>query len=372
MEYVKLGSTGLDVSRFGLGCMRFPDSEAESIEMVRYALDHGVNYIDTAYAYPGSEEIVGKALQDGYREKAVIATKCPVWLAEKPADLETFLDEELVRLKTDHVDIYLLHDMNMLHWELARKYEGLDFLDRMVKKGKILHRACSFHGPYSHFQTVLNAYDWEMIQIQLNILDENNQAGRQGLLDATAKGIPAVIMEPLRGGALTRFVPTPVRKLMKRSPRSWSLVEWAFRFLTDSPEVKVVLSGTTELSQLKDNIRIFSDAPAGHLKEEDHAFLRELQAAYAYAFAVPCTGCGYCLPCPAGVAIPDIFAQYNMKKLTKHWIDGLLYQRNNMKNGSDASQCTQCGLCESRCPQDIPIRAMLMEAHKKLGGGTLS
>ncbi|MBN2626095.1 MAG: aldo/keto reductase, partial [Spirochaetales bacterium] len=371
MEYVDLGKTGLKVSRFGLGCMRFPDSESEAVDMVRYALDHGVNYLDTAYAYPGSEDIVGRALKDGYREKAVLATKCPVWKAQKPEDLERFLDEELLRLGIEAADLYLLHDMNMLHWEMVQKLEALDFLDRMVQKGKIRHRACSFHGPYEHFQTVLNAYDWEMIQIQLNILDEHNQAGRRGLEDAAAKGIPAVIMEPLRGGALTRFVPPSVRKLMKRSPRPWSLVEWAFRFLADSREVSLVLSGTSELSQLKDNIRIFSDAPAGHLTGEDHAFLKELQAAYADAFAVPCTSCGYCLPCPAGVAIPEIFTQYNMKKLTRHWVDGLLYQRNNMKNGTDASRCIECGRCEERCPQNIPVMAKLREAHKKLGGGII-
>lgn len=371
MEYVDLGSTGLRVSRFGLGCMRFPDSAEESIGMVRYALDHGVNYIDTAYSYEGSEAIVGRALRDGYRNKAVLATKCPVWKAQGPEDLEEFLDEELIRLGVDEVDIYLLHDMNLLHWEMALRFEALDFLDRMVRKGKIRHRACSFHGPHSHFQTVLNAYDWEMIQIQLNLLDENNQAGRQGLEEAAALGIPAIIMEPLRGGALTRFVPIPVRKLMKKSPRPWSLVEWAFRFLADSPEVKVVLSGTNELSQLKDNIRIFSQAPAGHLTEEDRTFLKVLQAAYADAFAVPCTSCGYCLPCPAGVAIPEIFSLYNMKKLTKHWVDGLVYRRNHRENGSDASRCIECGRCEERCPQDIPIIAQLKVAHKKLGGGTL-
>ena len=371
MEYVELGKTGLTVSRFGLGCMRFPSSAKEAEEMVRYALDHGVNYLDTAYAYPGSEDIVGRALRDGYRDKAVLATKCPVWKARSAADLEGFLDEELMRLGVEAVDIYLLHDMNTTHWEMARQFDALEFLDRMAEKGKILHRACSFHGPYHHFQTVLNAYDWEMIQIQLNILDEHNQAGREGLKDAAARGIPVVIMEPLRGGALTRFVPPPVRKLMKENPRSWSLVEWAFRFLTDNREVNVVLSGTSDLEQLKDNIRIFSQAPAGHLTDDDKAFLKKLQSAYEEAFAVACTGCGYCLPCPEGVAIPEIFAQYNMKRLTKHWVDGLLYQRNNMKNGTDASRCIECGRCEERCPQDIPIIEKLKEAHKKLGGGVL-
>ncbi|MDC7221100.1 MAG: aldo/keto reductase [Spirochaetales bacterium] len=371
MHYSVLGSTGLEVSRFGLGCMRFPESEADSIEMVRYALDHGVNYIDTAYSYEGSELIVGKALAGGYREKAVLATKCPVWKAERPGDLEAFLDEELIRLKTDYIDVYLLHDMNVLHWEKALRWEAPEFLDRMIDKGKIRHKACSFHGPYDHFQKVLNGHDWEMIQIQLNILDENNQAGLQGLKDGAAKGIPAVIMEPLRGGALTRFVPPPVRKLMKWSPRSWSLVEWAFRYLADKPEVKVVLSGTNELSQLKENIRIFSEAVPGHFTDEDRAFIIELQEAYREAFAVPCTECGYCLPCPEGVAIPEIFAHYNRKKLTKHWIDGLLYQRNNIQSSTDASRCVECGRCEERCPQNIDIMAKLKEAHKKLGGGRL-
>jgi predicted aldo/keto reductase-like oxidoreductase len=371
MEKIILGKTGLKVSRFGLGCMRFPDEEEKAVEMVRYALDHGVNYLDTAHAYGRSEEIVGRALKDGYRDKAVIATKCPIWNAKSKDDFEKFLDEELLRLNMEAVDLYLLHDVNRAHWEFIEKYEGLDFLDRMVKKGKIKHKACSFHGPYEHFQKVLNAYDWEMIQIQLGLLDENNQAGRQGLLDAATKGIPVVVMEPLRGGVLAQTVPVGVRKLMKRSPRPWNLVEWAFRYLTNSPQVSVVLSGTSTLEQLKDNIRIFSDAPANHLNSEDQAFIKELQEAFAGAYKVPCTGCKYCLPCPEGVAIPEIFSQYNMKMLTKHWVDGLLYQRNLMNSGTDASHCIECGRCETLCPQEIPIMARLKEAHKKLGGGAI-
>lgn len=368
---VRLGRTDLVVSRFGLGCMRFPSDEREAAAMVRYALDHGVNYLDTAHAYPRSEEILGRALAGGYREKAVIAAKCPVWKAEKPEDLEAFLDEELNRLSTDRIDMYLLHDVNRKHWEYVERFDGLAFLDRMVKKGKIRYRACSFHGPPDHYRTVLRAFDWDMIQVQMGLLDEKNQAGLQGLYEASDRGIPTVVMEPLRGGVLARTVPPAVRRMMKESPRPWSLVEWAFRYLIDKPEVGLVLSGTSDREQLKDNIRIFSTGGPDQLTREDRAFIVKLQSAFEGAYAVACTGCGYCLPCPAGVAIPEIFSLYNMKRLTKHWVDGLVYQRNYINRGTDPSACTQCGRCESLCPQEIPIVGELNKAHTKLGGGRI-
>jgi predicted aldo/keto reductase-like oxidoreductase len=366
MEYVTLGKTGLEVSRFGLGCMRFPASEEDSIEMVRYALDNGVNYIDTAYVYKNSEERVGRALQDGYREKAVLVTKSPVWLAESQEDLENFLDNELTRLQTDCIDIYLLHDLNISNWEYVKQYEAFEFMECMKEKGKIKHIAGSFHGTYDHFQTVLHAYPWEMIQIQLNIMDTKHQAGIQGLKDAASMNIPVVIMEPLRGGTMLKYAPSKVNQLVKNYPEQRLLVEWAFRFLYNMPEVSVILSGTNTLEQLKENIMIFENSRSNVMSMRDMEFMKKIQKAYAERYVVPCTRCGYCLPCPVDVNIPEIFSHYNMKMMTRHWVDTYFYTKNLVTTKTDASRCVACGQCEERCPQDIKIIEMLKLAHKEL------
>lgn len=323
MHYVDYGQTGLKVSRFGLGCMRFPKDENEAMQMVRYALDHGVNYIDTAYAYDSSEAIIGRALAEGYRKKAIIATKSPVWEISSHNDFEKILDEELKRLKTDYIDVYLLHDMNVKHWELVEKYDGLTFLDKMMEKGKIRHKGCSFHGPYEHFLKVVNAFDWEMIQIQLGILDEKFQAGTKGLKYAAQKGLAVVIMEPLRGGSLMRYAPSKVSQLINNYPEKRSLVEWAFRWLYNMPEVTTVLSGTSTMDQLKDNIRIFDQADYNVMSEKDMELINNVQKTFKEKYVVPCTGCEYCMPCPSGVNIPGIFSFYNMKEMTHHWVDSL-------------------------------------------------
>ncbi len=366
MQYVGFGKTGLKVSRFGLGCMRFPSDENKAIEMVRYALAHGVNYIDTAYAYGKSESIVGKAFENGYREKAILATKNPVWEISSHADFEKILDEELKRLNADYIDVYLLHDLNTKHWEYVQKYDGLTFIDKMVEKGKIKHKACSFHGPYDHFVTVVDSFDWEMVQIQLGILDDTFQAGVKGLKYASQKGLPVVVMEPLRGGALSDYVPDEVTKLVNEYSEKRSLIEWAFRWLYDMPEVTTVLSGTGTLEQLKENIAIFDKADFNVLSEQDREFISSIKDAFRKKYAVPCTGCEYCMPCPSGVNIPEIFNFYNLKKMTHHWVDGLLYQRNNILNKTDAGQCTECGECLEKCPQEIDIPARLKEAHAAL------
>ena len=260
MEYTKLGKTGLQVSRFGLGCMRFPENREDAIEMVRYAIDNGVNYIDTAYVYGNSEIITGEALQGGYRKRITLATKSPIWNIQDHRDFEKYLDEELKRLHTDYIDMYLLHNLNPGNWEAVKKYDGLTFLDKMVEKGKIRYKGFSIHNTLEVFKEIVAIFHWEMAQIQLNILGETYQAGIEGLRYGAEKGLGMVIMEPLRGGSIINNTPPEVKKLLSEYPERRSLVEWCFRWLYNMPEVSVILSGASTIEQLKDNLRIFANS----------------------------------------------------------------------------------------------------------------
>ena len=367
MEYVQFGKTGLKVSRFGLGCMRFPSNEADAIEMVRYAIDHGVNYVDTAYIYKDSEVITGKALKDGYRERTCLATKSPIFNITSHADFEKYLDEQLLRLGTDYIDIYLLHNLNHEHWETVKKYDGLTFLDKMLEKGKIRHKAFSIHNTFPAFKEIVDSYDWEMAQIQLNILDEHQQVGIEGLKYGAEKGLAMVIMEPLRGGSLLNNVPAEVTELINTYPEKRSLIEWCFRWLYNRPEVSVILSGTSSLDQLKDNLRIFEHATPNVMSESDLELIRKIQDVYEGRKRIGCTGCKYCMPCPHGVNIPEIFKVYNSYQFSKpQGIDKLFYQRNLRTPGSGADQCITCGLCVQQCPQKLEIPDLLKEAHQEL------
>lgn len=366
MKYTTLGNTGIKASRFGLGCMRYTEDEQNATNMTRYALDNGVNYLDSGYLYKNSEEILGKALKDGYRKKAVLVTKCPVQLVEKESDFEKLLDEQLKRLNTDYLDFYLLHNVDVSHWEIVKKHNGLEFLDKMIKKGKILHKGCSIHGSYDHFKTVLDSYDWELITMQLGILDKENQAGVKGLKELGKKGVAATIMSPLRGGNLLKFAPQKVHDLINEFPVKRSLAEWGFRFLYNKEEVSVVLSGVTTMDQLKENIDIFKRSEINVMTSEEDQLIENIREAFFENYAVPCTNCNYCLPCPAGVNIPKAFNYYNLKEMTNHWSDGMLYKKELIDTNSDASVCIECGQCEPKCPQSIEIIKKLKEAHAVL------
>jgi hypothetical protein len=367
MQYTRFGTTGLSVSRFGLGCMRFPESEKDAIGVVRYAIDHGVNYVDTAYSYKDSETITGKALRDGYRKRTLVATKSPVWLVNKHSDFEKFLDEELRRLGTDYIDVYLLHNLTHTHWEQVQRYDGLTFLDKMVEKGKVLHKAFSIHNTLPAFRQIADAFDWDMAQIQLNILDENQQVGVEGLKYGAAKGLAMVVMEPLRGGHLLQNVPQEARDLIERYPQKRSLAEWCFRWLYDKPEVCVVLSGTSTLEQLKDNLRIFGDAQSGVMSEDDQRLIAAIRAAFEAKHSIGCTGCVYCMPCPEGVRIPELFRLYNSHRLMKpSIIDKIFYKNSIVPAGIGADLCVACGACESRCPQSLAIPDLLRILHAEL------
>ncbi|MDR3601369.1 MAG: aldo/keto reductase [Desulfosporosinus sp.] len=366
MEYTQFGKTGLKVSRFGLGCMRFPSNEKDAIAMVRYAIDNGVNYIDTAYMYKDSEIITGKALKDGYRNKTLLATKSPIWNIGRHEDFEKYLDEELIRLGTDHIDVYLLHNLNPDHWETVKKFDGLTFLDRMVEKGKIRHKAFSIHGTLTAFKEIVDSFDWEMFQIQLNILDEIQQVGVEGLKYAAGKGMASVIMEPLRGGFLLNNVPVEVDALINQYPEKRSLIEWCFRWLYNMPEVSVILSGTSTLDQLKDNLRIFNNSVPNIMSEADQNLIKKVREAFESKNSIGCTGCKYCMPCPQGVSIPEIFKLYNSYQLmTSHWVDKGLYRNSLIPSRSGADQCAACGICLEQCPQGLDIPVLLKKVHEE-------
>ncbi|NDL68275.1 aldo/keto reductase [Anaerotalea alkaliphila] len=375
MEKRIFGKLGFSCSAFGIGCMRLPEvkgamgdahvDEAEAVRMIRHAIDHGVEYVDTAYPYHNkeSELVVGKALKDGYRERVRLATKLPVWLTHKPEDFDRYLDLQLKRLGVDHVDFYLLHAIDGPTFDRLKKLRVLDFLDRAVAQGKIRYPAFSFHGERRDFKKVIDAYDWSMCQIQLNLLDEDFQAGIEGMLYAAEKDVPVVVMEPLRGGELAQAPPPEVQAIWDRSRVKRSPAEWAFRWLYNFPQVATILSGVSTMEQLEDNLRIFGEAKAESMSREELDLVREVKEFYHRKIRVGCTGCNYCMPCPADVSIPDVFRLYNKASI----YDAIQeYEKDYEKlvtEKRDPSCCVRCGRCEPLCPQGIPIMEKLEEAQ---------
>lgn len=374
MHYSSIGLDGFAVSRFGMGCMRYPKTtdkdgreitdEAEAVKMIRYAVDHGVNYFDTAYAYGDSEEILGRALSGGYREKVVIATKIPVCDVKSRDDYQTYFHKQLERLKTGCIDIYLMHCLDRANWEIVKETDGIRCMEELKAQGKIKKFGFSFHGNYEVFQEIIDAYPWDICMIQLNILDQNHQAGVRGLKYAAQKGIPVVIMEPLKGGLLGGNPPDMVKQLLENYAEQRSLTEWSMRWLYNFSEVKVVLSGVSSMDQLRDNIRIFDDANADAMVESDFELIDSIKKAYEGTVKVGCTGCGYCMPCPAGVNIPEIFKIYNDAGLSPWDLFGKTFYSLVVANsGGRAANCLECGRCELKCPQHIPVMNTLKEAH---------
>ncbi|MDI9482766.1 MAG: aldo/keto reductase [Bacillota bacterium] len=380
MEYRKFNKFDKPVSLFGIGCMRFPMiqtgdgavvDEEQSIQMIRYGIDHGVNYIDTAYPYHNgeSELIVAKALKNGYRDRTYLATKLPVWLVEKYDDMERFLDIQLNKLETDCIDFYLLHALNKSRWDSLMELKVLDFMEKAKANGKIKYICFSFHDNNKTFKEIINAYDWDMCQIQMNIMDMDEQATVEGLKYAGDKNIPVVIMEPLKGGKLANRVPDEIGQIYGQSRIKRTPVEWAFRWLYNFPQVAVILSGVSSMEQLKDNLRIFNDAKANCMDEEELALIEQVRQAYLKGIKIPCTGCEYCLPCPQRVSIPRIFDLVNSAFMYMSEKDSKNnYQRFIVNDGNDASKCVECGQCENVCPQNIPIMQKLKESHIFLTG----
>ena len=365
---------GVKISQLGYGCMRFTkkggsiDFEKAEKE-VMLAIEQGVNYFDTAYIYPGSEDCLGKILEKNKcRDKVYIATKLPQYMLRSAAAIDKTFNEELSRLRTDHIDYYLMHMFtDFAEWEKLKTLGIEDWIKRQKAEGRIRNVGFSYHGETEMFLKILDCYDWDFCQIQYNDLDEHTQAGRRGLQAAAAKGIPVVIMEPLRGGKLVNL-PDKAKEVLKSDSHGYTPAELGLRWLWDQPEVSCVLSGMNSEEMVNENIRIASDATPGHLTEEDFAIVEEIKKIIREREKVGCTGCRYCMPCPKGVDIPGIFYYYNLMYMEKKTPARFEFVQNMgiRKEPGFASQCIGCGKCEQHCPQNIPIREKLKEADRKL------
>lgn len=374
MQYRK-DKNGEELSILGFGCMRFT-KKGNSIDIdkaeqeIMAAYHAGVNYYDTAYVYSGSEVTIGEIFERNHiREKIKIATKLPQYMISNRAAIDRYFDEELSRLRTTYVDYYLMHHLtDIAQWERLKQIGIMDWIAEKKEDGSIRNIGFSYHGNTDNFLKILNDYDWDFTQIQYNYLDEVTQAGVDGLKAAAGKGIPVIIMEPLRGGKLVNMLPEGAKKAMKDSGREWSPAEWGFRWLYNQPEVTVVLSGMNSVEMVDENCKIASDAEAGHMTEQDFAALEVVKQKIKESEKVGCTGCRYCMPCPKGVDIPGTFRCYNAM-YTESKREGRFEFAQTVgltKEPAFASQCIECGKCEQHCPQNIPIREKLKEADKAL------
>ena len=372
MQYRK-DRNGNKISVLGYGCMRFPQKNGsidyeKTKAQIKLAIDHGVNYFDTAYVYPGSEETVGKIMEDlGVRKDIYIATKLPQYMVRTSAAIDRYFNEELKRLRTDYIDYYLMHMMtDVSQWENLDNLGIRQWIDDQKAAGRIHNIGFSFHGTTDMFLKILDAYDWDFCQIQYNYLDEHTQAGRAGLEAAEAKGIPVIIMEPLRGGKLVDLLPDKAKKLIAENERGWSPAEWAFRWLWNQTGVTCVLSGMNTKKMIAENIRAASRMRPGMLTEEDQAFLGQICDIIRERTKVGCTGCRYCQPCPKGVDIPTLFRCYNAmyaeNKATgrKEFMQTVALRR----EPAFATQCVRCGKCEKVCPQGLKVMDLIQEADR--------
>ena len=377
MKYRKFGKLDWEVSALGFGAMRLPVLEKdqskiiepEAIKLIRAAIDGGVNYVDTAYGYHGgsSEWLVGKALDDGYRNKVRLATKLWPPAVQTAADCDRLLNEQLEKLKTDHIDFYLLHGLNKTSWPKLRDLGVLEWSEKAKSEGRIRDLGFSFHDTIDVFKEIIDAYDqWTFCQIQYNFMDTEYQAGTEGLKYAAGKGLGIVVMEPLRGGALARKPPAGAAKAYADSPIRRSQAEWAFQWVWNHAEVSVALSGMTTMDQVTENLAAADRSGPNRLSSEELAVIDRVREEYIKSCPVPCTGCRYCMPCPSDVDIPGIFSIYN---------DGYMYEDHRiarfhyrqLPKESQADKCIECHECEEKCPQDFDIPETLKKVHAWLG-----
>ncbi len=376
MEYRVNPRNGDRLSVLGYGCMRFTrknggiDQEKAEAEMLR-GLELGINYFDTAWRYPGNEIAVGKFLAKGYRKDVFLATKMPQYQLKCSEDAERYFQEELERLQTDYIDYYLMHMLSDFHsWERIKALGIVEWIEKHKQDGSVRNIGFSYHGGTEGFLQIIDDYDWDFCQIQYNYMDERGQAGIEGLKRAAEKQLPVVIMEPLRGGRLADKIPEEAAKAFAGANSRYSPAQWGLRWLFDQPEVTVVLSGMNSFEQLEENAAVASDTAPGSLTAEEHEVFSSVCKILCRAVKVPCTGCGYCLPCPHGVDIPTCFHCYNTKAVDG-WFTAIkeYYMCTTMKaKPSAASACVGCGKWEKACPQQLPIRKYLKEVKSALEG----
>jgi predicted aldo/keto reductase-like oxidoreductase len=376
MKYRRLGSKGPELSILGFGCMRLPVingdegriEEAESTRLLHKAIDCGVNYVDTAYPYhQGNSELwLGRALQGKYREKVHLATKLPSWAIQNRSDCERYLNEQLQRLKTDHIDFYLLHCLKRDWWDNLKKADVFGFLNGAIKDGRIRYAGFSFHDEYPVFEEIIDAYPWSFCQIQLNYMDEEVQAGIRGMQYAASKGIPVVVMEPMRGGNLAKPMSPDIQAIWDQAPVKRSPAEWALRWVWNHPEVMVVLTSINASIHLENNLAWADTAEPKSLSPSELAVIGQMRDKIKERSKVSCTQCGYCLPCPQGVAIPKIMAFYNDFHVYGDRKGSSIVYNVLLSSDQQAPNCTECGNCEEACPQHIPIRDVLKQCHQEL------
>lgn len=375
MHYRTIRKSGEKIPTLGLGCMRLertPDGkidEGAAITMVRHAIRSGVSYIDSAWIYhDGDNEAVGgKALEGGWKENAFLVTKLPSWEVTSREEMDEYLTKQLHRLGTDYLDAYFLHPLSKDRWDNLVSLGVINFFNQAKKDGKIRYAGFSFHDTFEAFQEIIDAYDWDLCQIQYNYLDEECQAGTKGLKYASSRNVSVIVMEPLRGGLLSKDLPTKAIRLLDAAPVQWTPSEWGLRWVWDNPDVTGVLSGMTSEGQLEENCRTAEISMPYSLSPYEHAVVQQVRHVFNEAIHVPCTRCGYCMPCPSGVNIPECLAQLKNTSISgdveyaRFFYDGLLIE------SGYASLCVQCGACEERCPQNIRIRDYVHEASALFG-----
>lgn len=374
------------LSVLGFGCMRLAsrgnmgilnsiDTEKAS-EQIKFAIDNGVNYLDTAYPYHrgNSESFLGDyVLRDGYREKVSIATKLPCFTISKKEKIEEIFTRQMKKLRVDCIDYYLLHSLNGSTWDKMLSLDIKEFMDRIRRDGRVRKIGFSFHGTLDAFKRIVDEYNWDFVQIQYNIIDENFQAGIRGLEYASEHGLGVIIMEPLKGGILAGRIPPAIQSIYNSSPNGWSPAEWAFRWVYDNPAVTMVLSGMNEDRHIKENLRIASEALPGSLSPAEKDIVNKVRAKYLELMQVSCTGCGYCLPCPAGINIPGVFRDLNNFHMFGKFEARLYHMAYSGIMTDDykphwASSCIDCGKCEEACPQGIEVRNELLKVRRDLEG----
>ncbi|MEW6185734.1 MAG: aldo/keto reductase [Thermodesulfobacteriota bacterium] len=377
MQYRPFGKLDFQVSALGFGAMRLPIlegdtskiNEPEAVKMIRFAIDHGVNYVDTAWPYHvgQSEPVVGRALADGYREKVKLATKLPVRFAQSASDFDRFLNEQLKRLQTDHIDFYLLHGLNKRTWPKARDLGVLQWAQEAKRGGRFLHLGFSFHDDFDVFKEIIDHTDqWEFCQIQYNYMDTEYQAGTKGLEYAAGKGLAVVIMEPIRGGALAKEPPQTVAQLWETAPVKRTAAEWALQWVWNQPEVSTVLSGMSTMEQVIENVASAGRSAIDLLMPEELALIERVQEEYRRLSPIPCTQCQYCMPCPNNVNIPGILGLYNDAFKYGDVKRAQFLYTIRVQEGETADQCQDCKECEEKCPQGIEISAWMKKADELL------
>ncbi len=377
MQYRPFGTTGFQVSALGFGAMRLPlrgpgaadIDEALAIRMIRSAIDAGVNYLDTAYGYHDgrSEVVVGQALRDGYRQRIKLATKLPCWRVETATDFDRFLNEQLGRLGTEHIDFYLLHSLNATAWARLTTLGIFACAERALRDGRIGGLGFSFHDQLPLFKAIVDAYPWSLCQIQYNFMDIAYQAGREGIEYAGGRGLPVVVMEPIRGGQLAQEPPPGVAAIWARSSLRTTPADRALQWLWDQPAVTLVLSGMSTLEQVRQNLASAERSRPHSLSATERLLYLHAKAAYEGLKPIPCTQCQYCQPCPNGVDVPRNFELYNDTVIYGYREKSQRAYRLFFPAKKHADQCRRCGECEPKCPQQIPIMEWLPQVEARLG-----